>query len=159
MPAVCACWKAPVLSLSHQREEACPAHGHHRALRHQVLLRTNPAATLAHAALCATAARVEVAGGAEPGRGTPPAAGGAHSRLSRLPDHHLCLRLALAGRNSAAGAGCGQWSHALAHPWQEQERPLCAAAAVDPAIAARSLAHASFTAVVVSRAHAARAGP
>src|SRR2546422_3035737 len=39
---------------------------------------------------------------------------------------------------------------------QEQTEPLCAAACADAATAARSLGHASLTAVVVSRAHAAR---
>src|SRR5258705_13024267 len=102
---------------------------------------------------------MEAASGVEPERSAPHSAGGAHSRLSRLPDHYLCLRLALAGRHQVTGTGCGQCPHAVAHSWQEQEGSLCAAAAVDPAIAARSLAHASFTAMVVSRAHAARSGP
>jgi hypothetical protein len=41
------------------------------ALWHQVLLRTNTEARVAHTALCAAAARVEAAGGAKPRRGAP----------------------------------------------------------------------------------------
>jgi integrase/recombinase XerD len=83
--------------------------------------------------------------GAKPRRGAPHAARGAHSCLSRLFDHHQCLRLALTGRHQITGTGCRQCPPAVTHSWQGQEGSLCAAAAVDPAIAARSLARASLT--------------
>ncbi len=75
--------------------------------------------SLAHAAVCAASARVEAARRAEPGRSAPHFGRSTHSGLSCLSDDHLRLRLALAGRNPAAGAGCRQCPHAVAHSWQE----------------------------------------
>src|SRR5580765_7237511 len=85
---------APLLPAPDPGEASRAQHGHHRPLRPQILVPKHPAAPLAFFEAAAPAPRTEGAGGSEPAGSPADPQQRAGSRLSRLSDDHLCLRLA-----------------------------------------------------------------